>query len=369
MPTRILVVEDEPLIALDLKRRLGRMGYEVAATADSAETAIAAVAQHQPDLVLMDIRLRGDRSGIEAAAQIKESSPIPVVFLTAHADGVTLEQAKAVYPFGYIVKPFENEDLVTAIETALSRSQAELAIQNALIREKELTQLKSQFVSIVSHEFRNPLSIVLTSIDLLETYDQTLSTEDKQRYLRQARNSVGLMTQLLEEVLVLGEMAADKLQCHLTLLDVSELCQFLIEEVRSTIGSAHTIDFQEIRDQPNPVMVMADERLLRHILMNLLSNAVKYSPLEDGTERPIILRLTYQPDRLEFCVIDRGIGISPEDRTHLFESFYRGSNVNHISGTGLGLNIVQQCVDAYKGEISIDSQLAQGTTVTVIIPC
>jgi signal transduction histidine kinase len=367
MPTRILVVEDEPLIALDLTRRLGRMGYEVVATVDSAAMAVAAAAQHQPDLVLMDIRLQGEESGIEAAAQIKESSQTPVVFLTAHADGITLEQAKAVHPFGYIVKPFENEDLVTAIETALSRHQAELAIQNALIREQELSQLKSQFVSIVSHEFRNPLSIILTSIDLLETYDDTLSPEQKQRYLQQARSSVGIMTQLLEEVLVLGEMEASQLQCQLAPIDLSELCQSIIAEIQSTIGAAHSIAFQSIGIEPN-ALIPADGKLLRHILSNLLSNAVKYSPLDTG-DRPITLRLTYHPDRLEFCVEDQGIGIPEADQANLLEPFYRGSNVSYISGTGLGLNIVKQCVEAYQGEITISSQVEQGTTITVTIPC
>jgi signal transduction histidine kinase len=372
MTTRILVVEDEPLIALDLKCRLERMGYLVIATAESADEALAAVIEHQPSLILMDIRLNGEATGIDVALQIKVLFHIPVVFLTAHADSTTLEQAKASQPFGYIVKPFENEDLVTAIETALSRHQAELAIQNALIREKELTRLKSQFVSIVSHEFRNPLSVILTSLDLLEGYDQQLSFAQKVKYIRQARNSVNIMTQLMEDVLVLGDIESNTLQCNPLPLNLSQFCRELIEEFQATTRHNRSIHFLETRP-PDTDSIEADERLLRHILTNLLSNAIKYSkPINEtsqSSDRPITLSLTHQSHQVIFCVDDQGIGILPEDLPHLFESFHRGSNVNQIPGTGLGLNIVKQCVDAYGGEISVTSQVGEGSAFTVILPC
>jgi signal transduction histidine kinase len=180
------------------------------------------------------------------------------------------------------------------------------------------------------------------------------------------------MKQLLEEVLVLGEIESNKLQCHPAPLNLAEFCRGLIKEVESTTGYSHIIHFSENTPAPSDAPTEADEKLLRYILTNLLFNAVKYSPLPakaaDNSDRPITLSLTYQPTSLTFCVTDQGIGIPLEDQAHLFESFHRGSNVNHIPGTGLGLNIVKQCVDAYKGEISVSSQIAGGTTFTVIIP-
>jgi signal transduction histidine kinase len=364
MPTRILIVEDEPLIALDLKQRLGKMGYSVVATTDSADLAVSAALQHQPDLILMDIRLRGEVTGIEAAAQIKESIPIPLIFLTAHADSATLKQATTTQPFGYVVKPFDNEDLITAIETALNRHQSERALQRALAEGQELTRLKAQFVAIVSHEFRNPLSVMLTAIDLLEDYDQQLSLDKKAKYFRQARASIALMSHLLEDVLILGDLEATKLQCYPAPLNVSTFCQGLISEIQSSFGHAHTIHFIETAAEL-PTMPQADEKLLRHILGNLLSNAVKYSP----AECPITLTLTYQPAHLVFCIEDHGMGIPAEDQENLFTSFHRGSNVKNIQGTGLGLSIVKHCVDVHKGKISVQSQVGVGTALTVIIPC
>jgi signal transduction histidine kinase len=372
MTTRILVVEDEPLIALDLKCRLERIGYLVVSTPESSDQALADVVEHQPDLILMDIHLSSEVTGIEVAVQIKDRFQIPVIFLTAHADGATLEQVKAAQPFGYIVKPFENEDLVTAIETALNRHEAELAIKNALIREKELTRLKSQFVSIVSHEFRNPLSVILTSFDLLEGYDQQLSFEQKVKYIRQGKNAVSVMSQLLEDVLVLGEIESSKLQCTPSPLALSTFCQNLIAEFQATIRHNRIIQFIEMERNTPTAPIEADERLLRHILTNLLSNAIKYSAPVDETaqdsDRPITLNLSYLPHQVMFQIADQGIGIPTGDLPHLFKSFHRGSNVSQIPGTGLGLNIVKQCVDAYGGEISVTSQVGKGTTFTVIIP-
>jgi signal transduction histidine kinase len=364
-PTKILIVEDEPIIALDIKQRLTLMGYEVMAIADSSKTALKAVDRFPIDLVLMDIRLRGNISGIEVAHQIWSESNIPVIFVTAHADQVTLSQAKASQPFGYIVKPFENEDLVTAIETALSRYQAELASQRALEKEKELNRLKSQFVSIVSHEFRTPLTIVLVSLDLLEEFDGDLDPEKRQKYFKRARTSIELMGSLLEEVLVIGESDNGNLKCQLAPLNLSKFCRNLVEEIQSTDGEEHLVTFHEFQ-QPGvmPQRVQVDEKLLRYILTNLLSNASKYS--SRGSQ--IWVHLTYEPDTLIFQVKDQGIGISKTDQAQLFDTFYRGANVSHVQGTGLGLSIIKRCVDAYGGSIAIESEVGVGSTFTVSLP-
>jgi signal transduction histidine kinase len=364
-PTKILIVEDEPIIALDIKQRLILMGYEVMAIADSSKTALTAVDRFPIDLVLMDIRLRGNVSGIEVASQIWSEFNIPVIFVTAHADQVTLSQAKASQPFGYIVKPFENEDLVTAIETALNRYQAELVSQRALQKEKELNRLKSQFVSIVSHEFRTPLTIVLVSLDLLEEFDGDLDPEKRQKYFKRARTSIELMGRLLEEVLVIGESDNGNLKCQLAPLNLSTFCRNLVEELQSAAGEEHLITFQEFHQiSLIPKRVQVDEKLLRHILTNLLSNASKYSP--PGSQ--IWVHLTYESDTLNFQVRDQGVGISRTEQAQLFDTFYRSANVSHIQGTGLGLSIVKRCVDAYKGSITIESEVGVGSTFTVRLP-
>lgn len=362
MVCKILIVEDEPLIALDIKRRLLRLSYEVAAITNSAETALAAVAQFQPDLVLMDIQIEGDINGIQTAAQIRTQYRIPIVFLTAHADQVTLNQAKATQPFGYIVKPFENHDLSTAIEIALSRHQADLTTQQALERERELHELKSRFVSVVSHEFRNPLAVIQFALDMLNQTDEAIAPEKKQLYIERAKDSIRQMKELLEDVLVIGESESGKLHCQPVSIDLVFFCRSLVEEFQMGIGAKHSIIFTpEQAIDPPQIFYYLDAKLLYYILANLLSNAVKYSPEQSDIKFNLICHSNWTI----FQIQDQGIGIPTEDQPHLFSSFHRGSNAKKIPGTGLGLSIVKQCVDAHGGTINVDSQEGIGTSFTV----
>lgn len=360
--TRILIVEDEPVIALDVEESLLELGYEVTAVADCAELALASVQETRPDLVLMDIHLRHESSGITAAAQLREEYDLPVVFLTAHADESTLNQAKQVHPFGYVVKPFEVRDLSVAIEMGLSRYQSEMAIQKALDKEREIHDLQSRFISIVSHEFRNPLSSILFSLDLLQYPNQPLTEEKRQVYFRRARNAVERMLQLLEDVLLLGESHSKQFEFQPKPLSMIEFCQDVIEQSMLATTAMQQICFTPSGfDSAQPVCV--DERLLRHILSNLLVNAIKYSP----NDSKIRFNVTNKAEQLIFQIQDEGIGISPADQAHLFEFFYRGANVGGVPGSGLGLSIVKQCVEAHRGQITVESQPNVGTTFTVII--
>ncbi|HCV32493.1 MAG TPA: hybrid sensor histidine kinase/response regulator, partial [Microcoleaceae bacterium UBA9251] len=164
-PIKILVVEDEIIVAEDIAGRLKRMGYAVTATVPSGEEAIAKVAENQPDLVLMDIVLKGDMDGITAAEKIRINTNVPTVFLTAYADEKTLQRAKLTDPFGYIVKPFQQQDLRVTIEIALHRREIEVKMRQALqiseaAREsaEEKARRQNQYISMVAHELRNPLN-------------------------------------------------------------------------------------------------------------------------------------------------------------------------------------------------------------------
>jgi len=364
MHAKILIVEDERLIALDIKRRLQQLGYEVVAIAHHAEAALAAIAENRPDLILMDIHLQGEVDGIAVAAQILPQYSIPVIFVTAHADEATLRQAKATQPFGYLVKPVETHDLNTAIEIALTRHQAELAMEKALAKERELNELKSRFIAMVSHEFRNPLSTIQFSLDLLEGFDPSkISPEKKKIYLNRGRGAVAHMTQLLKEVLLIGEAETRGLQYYPEPLNLLWFCRDLVDEFQSQIDSRpDSIHFSVsgINEAEEPFYEL-DAKLLRHILTNLLSNAIKYSP-EGGQ---VTFTLVGTPETLTFRIQDEGIGILPADQARLFESFHRGANVQQIPGTGLGLAIVKQCVIAHGGSITAESEIGKGTTFTV----
>lgn len=225
---KILIVEDEWIIALDIKRHLSKLGYDVAGTANCAEKSLELVAQTKPDLVLMDIYLQGETTGIEVAEVIRQQFHVPIVFLTAHTDEATLTEAIATQPQGYVVKPFEEQDLSVAIQVALANHRAERAIQQALEKEKQLNELKSQFVSMVSHEFRNPLTTLLVTLDILEQPD--LFTREKQlTFIQRAKTALTGMAQLITDVLVVGEVEREQFECQSEPVDIVRFCSSLVE--------------------------------------------------------------------------------------------------------------------------------------------
>jgi signal transduction histidine kinase len=359
---RVLIVEDESIIALDIQTSLLSAGYQVVSIAATPEEALHDAAYFKPDLVLMDIRLRGEMDGVETAAQMRQKWQLPVVFLTAYADEKTLSHAKKSQPFGYILKPFEDRELVTTIEIALSRHQAETAAQTALQREREMSALKTRFVSVVSHEFRNPLNTILFSTELLQRYGTQLTDQKKEVYLDRIQGSVKRMNQLLSDVLTVGETEAGKLQFSPQPIDIVRFCQELVEEFH--LAEKRSIKFSHRSSETTESLPFVDDRLLRHILTNLLSNAVKYSP-KDGL---VEFKLSLSDRAAIFWIQDHGIGIPKDEQADLFQSFHRARNAKSIPGTGLGLSIVKQCVDLHGGTIAVESEENQGTLFTVTLP-
>lgn len=251
------------------------------------------------------------------------------------------------------------ENRVTERTTELQEAQAELA--KALEAERELGVLKSRFVSMVSHEFRTPLGVIMSAVELLRHYDAKLPPEQKTELLDDIRGATTSMTGLMEQVLLLGKVEAGKLGFRMLPVRLANLAQKLVNEVTSiTAGKCPiTLDFAGL-----PEEARADEILLRHIFTNLLSNAVKYSP----AGREVSFSARRNSHEAVFTVADQGIGIPEKDRTHLFEAFHRCENVGEIPGTGLGLVIVKRCVELHGGGISFESAAGKGTTFTVRLP-
>jgi len=239
--------------------------------------------------------------------------------------------------------------------------QAEADIRTALEKEKEVNELRSGVVSLVSHEFRTPLTIIQSSAELLEHYHHKFSEQKKQSHFTHIRNAVERMTQLLEDVLTIGKAEAGKLKFKPAPMDLVAFCDHIVENLQMSASSLHTLNFAIEGDCSDAQM---DEKLLAHILTNLLSNAIKYSP-KGGT---VDFNLIGTDGQAIFQVKDQGIGIPQEDIEKLFESFRRASNVSNIPGTGLGLAIVKKCVDLHGGEITVHSELGASTTFTVTLP-
>lgn len=273
----------------------------------------------------------------------------------------------------------ENEGLTELISAStelglmIQRKQAEGEVRKALAKEKELTELKSRFISMASHEFRTPLTTIQSSAELLEYYSQKWPHEKKVTHLHRIQTSVKHMTKLLNDVLIIGRAEAGKLTFNPAPLDLESFCRNLVEELQLNDAHQHTITFV-CEQQPEFANIETclgktklpymDETLLWQILENLLSNAIKYSPKDSIIQ----FKLYYSSTQAVFQICDQGIGIPPNDQPLLFESFHRATNVGTIAGTGLGLAIVKKCVDIHQGQVAVISEIRVGTTFTVTLP-
>ncbi|GCL55674.1 two-component sensor histidine kinase [Microcystis aeruginosa NIES-3806] len=240
------------------------------------------------------------------------------------------------------------------------RRQKSDKIHRLLLQEKELSDLKIQLFSMISHEFRTPLTVIFSASQLLESGLKD-AEQSSRKNLYRIQSSVKLMNQFLTDILILTRAESGNLSCRLEPLDIEAFCLNLVE------------DFQFINKNNTPIKFVSqglmirpylDEKLLYSILTNLLLNAIKYSPTGAG----ISLILGKDSDRIVFQVRDHGIGIAEEDRGKIYEPFYRGQNVENIIGTGLGLAVVKKCVELHRGEITLDSQVGEGTSFTVKLP-
>ena len=266
----------------------------------------------------------------------------------------------------FSLKPVKNETgqvllLIAEARDISDRKRAEAEIIKALTREKELSELRAKFVTMVSHEFRTPLTTIQFSAGLLQDYSSNWSIEKKSTHFVRIQLAIKRMTELLEDILVIGKIEANTLQFQPVSLNLEKFCCQLVEEQQLNDSNQHPIALIVSGDNTDAQM---DEKLLRQILGNLLSNALKYSPV--GTA--VYFHLNNQNGEVIFQIKDRGIGIPQADQERILETFYRATNVGTISGTGLGLAIVKRAVELHGGTLAINSQEGIGTTFTITLP-
>lgn len=234
-------------------------------------------------------------------------------------------------------------------------------IRRALAKERELSELKSRFVSMTSHEFRTPLATILSSAELLQDYGERLPAAEKTELVDHIKAAVSRMTRMLDDVLIIGKADAGRVEFDPAPCDPRGFCLGLLDEMRRASHDSHELVFYARGTAGERLL---DGQLLRHVLSNLLDNAIKYSPRGALVQ----LEVDCRDDATVFEVLDQGIGIPEEDRAQLFTTFTRGRNVANISGTGLGLAIVKRLVDLHGGSIVVESQVQRGSRFTVRIP-
>lgn len=241
------------------------------------------------------------------------------------------------------------------------RKRMERKTREALQRARELNKLKSSFVSMVSHEFRTPLSTIRSSSEMIAQFIERGMDEKRDKYLRRIRRQVDRMTRLLGDVITTSKLDAQNDGPDLLSTDLRHFMREVNEEMQSHFGRGRTFNL-DADDLPDRVSI--DRDLFHHIAGNLISNALKYSP----DDEPVDVELAVDDGRLHMRVIDRGIGISASDAPHLFQAFYRGDNVGKAEGVGLGMTIVRRAVDVYNGSIEWEETPGGGTTFVVDLP-
>jgi signal transduction histidine kinase len=329
------------------------------------------------DVILLDLTLP-DSQGLSSLPPLISQAPnVPIVVLTNTNDEELAIEAVRQGAQDYLVKRQVSVDaLVRSLRYAIERKQVleslrtvNETLQNRveertaeLVKAHELNQFKSEFVSMLSHDIRNPLNTILLAAGLLQNNDDQLSKERKLKHLQIIRSAIKNMAQLLDEVSLIGKADSGKLGCEFISLDLEAFCRQLVEEAQLTATEKHlNLVFASHGKLGESVW---DESLLRHILGNLLNNAIKYSKPGEMVRFELIA----QEKTVIFQIQDWGIGIPQEDQKQLFQPFHRADNVGTIPGTGLGLAIVKKCVEAYGGEIVVNSDVEVGTTFTVTLP-
>jgi PAS domain S-box-containing protein len=247
----------------------------------------------------------------------------------------------------------ELQDTLEQLE--LSRDE----LTKALSKEKELSDLKSRFVSMASHEFRTPLSTILSSASLVAKYVESSEQEQRNKHINRIKSSVNNLTDLLNEFLSIGKIEDGKIHANNQHFNLKSLITSLCSEMEGIVKSNQQFRYVHEGNE----IIFSDPALLRNVITNLLSNAIKFSP-----ERTVIeVGSNVSEKYIVLTVKDNGMGISAEDQQHLFERFFRGANVTNIQGTGLGLHIVSKYIEILNGEIEFESELEHGTKFIITL--
>jgi len=398
--TKVLIVEDEAIVAADLANKLERLGYRVSGSVPSGEDAIAIASEQRPDIVLMDIRLSGSLDGIETAERLRRVHPIPVVYVTAHSDPDTITKALGTDPFGFILKPFIDRELKTQIEIALYKHRSELALrengERLRQRQEELERLnkelkdvnrgmvglyaeldekarelrradeiKTQFLSNISHEFRTPLnSIFALSSLLLERTDGELTSEQEKQvgFIRKAADS---LLELVNDLLDLSKIRSGKIEVHPAEFSAASLFSALRGMLRSLqVNPAVALVFEEPEGIP---WLNTDEGKVSQILRNFVSNALKFT--ERGEVR-VSARYDEGNGTVTFTVSDSGVGIAADDQERIFEEFTQLEHPaqSKFKGTGLGLPLCRKLAELLGGKIELESEVGVGSKFSLTLP-
>ncbi|SDL15459.1 Signal transduction histidine kinase [Maridesulfovibrio ferrireducens] len=362
---KILVVDDERIVNLDIQGTLKRLGYGVVGEAVSGLEAISKVEKLNPDLVLMDIKLHGKMDGVEAANIIIKTYDIPIIFLTAYSDETTLNRAKLSGPYGYLLKPFEERDLRSAIEVALYKHGMEQEFRRALHDAEAANEAKSSFLATISHELRTPMNGIMGLSEILLSTD--LDSE-QQEYIELIKGSAVSLLRVLNELLDYSKIESRILELREGRFNLRKALNGVVS-VHKPAAEKKKLCIECFVHPDVPYELQGDSGRLTQILNNLVSNAIKYTDVGGLLVEIMPDSIEEEPypagsARLLFVVSDTGQGISREKADCIFNSFTQLEDymTRKHGGIGLGLTISYNLVNMLKGTMWLETRPSAGSS-------
>lgn len=390
----IYVAEDDPLSGKMMNITVKRIGFEFVGLGTDTDTSIREIGEKRPDMVLMDIDMPGSVDGIGAAEIITKKYNIPVIFVTANSEDSVFERALKTAPYGYVLKPITRDTLRTVVHMGYSRHLLSLEIQKkqnelselnnaleekvkertkeieakniqlekSLLKEKEMNEFQSRVVTTISHEFRTPMTTIMSSADIMEMLINKDKPKEKIfRHTNLIKTSVSELIVLLNDVLLTEKFDSGKYEVEKENIDLDDFFEQLLFKTEIGIGKNHKIDANITAKLGN---IYTDKKLFTQITNNILSNAFKYSEKESAVQ----INANIKDHQFFFSVKDEGIGMDENTLSMIFESFYRARNVTNIEGTGMGLSILKNSTELLEGKIEVKSKKGEGSCFEVVLP-
>ena len=398
---RILIVEDEAIIAMEIESSLKNLGYDVTAVVNSGDNAVLKAKEEEPDLILMDIHIQGEKDGIDTAIEIKSITDIPIVFISGHTDEEKLERAKLSMPYGYLLKPIQERDLKVSITMALYSSKIErernkaledyrilhqqletkveertLQLREAKEESERANQSKTDFLNKITHEIRNPLHHMLSFAKFGMKKAGGISTEKIIDYFNTIYTSGNDLLELINDLLDISKLESGKIDYNLTREDASQVIKETLAESSSTFKERQ---IEPIFVQPSEnTEIYCDRFKIKQVFRNLLSNAVKFTPpggkieININSDKLTVGRRSVDiktVEALKVSINDEGVGIPEGELKMIFDKFTQSSKTaNGFKGTGLGLSICQEIIQAHGGKIWAENNATGGAVFNLVIP-
>jgi len=383
-PASVLIVEDEAIVAQDLRQTLAEQGFDAFAVVSSAEEAIATATSRRPDVVLMDIRIKGETDGISAARTLRERFGTPIIYLTAHADARTLARAKSTEPSGYLLKPVKSSELKISIELALHReaSRARLArtVEDERLTRDRLDSVErlaslARMAAGVAHQINNPLAVVLANAELVAhelerrrfsgtpSQPETVSDQERLDETIEVQAELRLAAQRIARIVANIQFFCQPAPPPTARADVRRAIERAVRMTANDIAGRARV-LQELRPVPK---VRTSEAHLTEVLKQLLLNAAQAIEARPAASNEICVRTRLTEEgQIRIEVTDTGCGMAAEVQRRIFEPFFTTKPVG--VGTGLGLSICHGIVSAAGGRLSVETRAEGGAQATVLLP-